>query len=62
MAQTWNPEGYRKHTGFVSDLGEPLIDLLSPRPGERVLGLGRGDGDGAWFADCVRLRFAAIRT
>jgi trans-aconitate methyltransferase len=41
---TWDPESYAKHARFVSDLGAPLIDLLDPRPGERVLDLGCGDG------------------
>lgn len=45
MTQTWDPEGYRKHTGFVSDLGQPLVDLLAPRPGDHVLDLGCGDGE-----------------
>ena len=42
--QTWNPEAYARNAGFVAQLGEPLIDLLAPQPGERVLDLGCGDG------------------
>ena len=42
--QTWNPERYAAHARFVSDLGQPLLDLLAPRPGERVLDIGCGDG------------------
>ena len=42
--QTWNPERYATHARFVSDLGQPLLALLAPRAGERVLDLGCGDG------------------
>ncbi|MCC6763212.1 MAG: methyltransferase domain-containing protein [Deltaproteobacteria bacterium] len=42
--QTWSPERYEKHARFVSDLGMPVVDLLAPRPGERILDLGCGDG------------------
>lgn len=40
----WNPRGYREHAGFVSELGEPVVQWLAPRPGERILDLGCGDG------------------
>ena len=42
--QTWSPERYEKHARFVSDLGAPVVELLGPRPGERILDLGCGDG------------------
>ena len=42
--QTWDPEGYARHARFVSDLGAPVVELLSPSPGERILDLGCGDG------------------
>src|ERR1700722_15578060 len=43
-AQTWDPERYAKNARFVSDLGMPVVQLLAPRPGERILDLGCGDG------------------
>lgn len=42
--QNWNPERYRMNAGYVSELGMPVVELLAPRPGERVLDLGCGDG------------------
>lgn len=43
-SQHWDPERYARNARFVADLGEPLLALLEPRPGERVLDLGCGDG------------------
>jgi trans-aconitate methyltransferase len=42
--QRWNPDTYAKHARFVSDLATPLLELLKPQPGERILDLGCGDG------------------
>jgi SAM-dependent methyltransferase len=42
--QAWSADGYARHAGFVADLGAPLIDLLAPGPGQRILDLGAGDG------------------
>lgn len=42
--QVWDPDRYAAHARFVSDLGAPVIELLEPQPGERVLDLGCGDG------------------
>lgn len=44
QSTSWNPESYAKNARFVSDLGEPLLQLLNPRPGELILDLGCGDG------------------
>jgi trans-aconitate methyltransferase len=42
--QRWDPDGYARNAAFVPALGEPLVELLAPRPGERILDLGCGDG------------------
>jgi len=41
---SWNPDLYAKNARFVSDLGAPVLELLSPKAGERILDLGCGDG------------------
>ncbi len=43
-ARRWDSALYEAHHGYVSSLGEGLIDLLAPQPGERVLDLGCGTG------------------
>lgn len=42
--QTWNPEEYARHAGFVAVLGMPVVEWLAPQPGEQILDLGCGDG------------------
>ncbi len=40
----WNPQEYNKHTSFVSALALPVVDLLAPKDGEKILDAGCGDG------------------
>jgi trans-aconitate methyltransferase len=42
--QTWDPDRYARNARFVADLGAPVVELLAPQPGERILDLGCGDG------------------
>jgi SAM-dependent methyltransferase len=42
--QTWSPETYEANARFVSELGSGVLAWLAPRPGERILDLGCGDG------------------
>ena len=43
-SQRWDPERYRRNASFVAAGGEPVLDLLAPRAGERILDLGCGEG------------------
>jgi SAM-dependent methyltransferase len=43
-SQTWDPERYARNARFVADLGAPVVELLAPQAGERILDLGCGDG------------------
>lgn len=43
--QAWNPSHYDRAGAFVPALAADLLELLAPRPGERVLDLGCGTGD-----------------
>ncbi len=43
-SQTWDPEGYARNARFVAELGMPVVELLAPKSGERILDLGCGDG------------------
>lgn len=42
--QEWSARDYEAHAGFVAELAQPVVELLAPRPGERILDLGCGDG------------------
>src|SRR5260370_3953405 len=44
VEQHWDPARYQRNAGFVAALGQPVVELLAPRPGERILDLGCGDG------------------
>lgn len=41
----WDPQRYLDRHGFIIRRGQALVDLLDPRPGERILDLGCGTGD-----------------
>ncbi len=40
----WNPTSYNKHTAFVSQLALPVVDLLEPKKGKKILDVGCGEG------------------
>lgn len=42
--QTWSADDYATNARFVPDLGAPVLELLNPKAGERILDLGCGDG------------------
>ncbi len=42
--QDWDASRYAAQARFVAELGMPVVELLAPRPGERILDLGCGDG------------------
>ncbi len=41
---SWNAADYARVGAFVAELGEAALNLLDPRPGERILDIGCGDG------------------
>ncbi len=42
--QRWNASDYGKNAAFVPAMGAPVVELLAPQPGERILDIGCGDG------------------
>jgi SAM-dependent methyltransferase len=44
VEQTWTADRYARNARFVADLGAGVVEWLDPRPGERILDLGCGDG------------------
>lgn len=43
-ASCWDAEHYARHAAFVPALGTPVLALLAPGAGERILDVGCGDG------------------
>ena len=42
--QNWSAEDYAREGGFVASLAQPVVKLLGPVAGQRILDLGCGDG------------------
>lgn len=43
-ANRWSPADYAKNAAFVPRLGDAVLQLLDPQPGELILDVGCGDG------------------
>jgi SAM-dependent methyltransferase len=43
-ANRWSPADYAKNAAFVPRLGDAVLQLLHPKPGELILDVGCGDG------------------
>ncbi|QJE72961.1 methyltransferase domain-containing protein [Aerophototrophica crusticola] len=43
--QVWDAGGYGRDYRFVADMARDLLGWLDPKPGERILDLGAGDGE-----------------
>lgn len=44
MSNTWDASLYNQKHTFVFEYGKDVLDLLTPRPGERILDVGCGTG------------------
>eukprot|EP00850_Spirogloea_muscicola_P000543 SM000002S05623 [mRNA] locus=s2:1205096:1206856:- [translate_table: standard] len=44
QTQAWDADAYRQNCAFVAEGGLPVLALLNPQRGERILDLGCGDG------------------
>ncbi len=42
--QRWSASDFAKNGRFIHDMAAPIFALLAPKPGERILDLGCGDG------------------
>ncbi len=42
--QRWDSDRYARDARFVADLAVPVVEILAPKAGERILDLGCGDG------------------
>jgi SAM-dependent methyltransferase len=43
-ASRWSPTDYARSAAFVPALGDAVLQMLAPRPGELILDVGCGDG------------------
>jgi SAM-dependent methyltransferase len=44
VANRWSPADYARNAAFVPQLGDAVLQLLAPQPGELILDVGCGDG------------------
>ena len=44
VAHKWDAQLYNDKHAFVYDYGRSLVEVLDPKPNERILDLGCGDG------------------
>jgi SAM-dependent methyltransferase len=44
VANRWSPADYARNAAFVPQLGDAVLRLLAPQPGELILDVGCGDG------------------